>query len=547
MYQNSIKTEGQEGMDSDSNASSNESAPISGDAEKPASAKLKPARKPKPVLDASFLEFAKKFAEFPAAEDKIHFGIEYMRSSLSQEGSPRFREFWEARSMCLPLFKEGLNSILRNQLWTDFVELSSEANRLKEILAEQSVFAVEQIDLAIKAFEEDLQNYDRLLSEIAPLTLPQECHSLAEKLQSYSVLQKELNLLNTLSSRINSLRKELLKTDMRIRDKNRFFKRLSEAGDRVFPRRKELIKKISEDFIADVDAFISRHFAEGKVEGAPLYVLREEIKALQGIAKTLTLNTHAFTHTRLKLSECWDKVKVLEKERKKEIANKKQAFAQNKSALQEKIKEFSEKAPSLSFQEKKQGIDEMYKMLREVGREDAQELRRELEELKATLSTREAPKKQAVYKEAPKALPQTEPFKEKINQLLHAKDMALDALEQECQSIQEALAKLGTLKDEGQVTLQLLGRLQDHILDRKQKDLLRGKDSEGLQALLDARKALRQEIKARLESYRKASGGSGFDFEKGMIYRELVEKEKERLDHANESIEELEEKISEME
>ena len=51
----------------------------------------------------------------------------------------------------------------------------------------------------------------------------------------------------------------------------------------------------------------------------------------------------------------------------------------------------------------------------------------------------------------------------------------------------------------------------------------------------------------QLETYRKALAGSGFDFEKAMRYRGLMDEEKVRLDKANHAIEEIETKIEELE
>lgn len=64
---------------------------------------------------------------------------------------------------------------------------------------------------------------------------------------------------------------------------------------------------------------------------------------------------------------------------------------------------------------------------------------------------------------------------------------------------------------------------------------------------MQQRKERRQEIKQQLEIYRKALGGSNLDFEKAMHYQELVQQEKERLDKANAAIEEIEQKIAELE
>ena len=54
-----------------------------------------------------------------------------------------------------------------------------------------------------------------------------------------------------------------------------------------------------------------------------LFSAREEIQHLQGVAKLLTLSTDAFTTTRLRLSECWDSIKTVLTERKKNAQSKK--------------------------------------------------------------------------------------------------------------------------------------------------------------------------------------------------------------------------------
>ena len=64
----------------------------------------------------------------------------------------------------------------------------------------------------------------------------------------------------------------------------------------------DLIKEISESFITDIDTFVNKHFHPDTIEES-LFFLREEIKALQTIAKALTLNTRSFTHTQTLWSE----------------------------------------------------------------------------------------------------------------------------------------------------------------------------------------------------------------------------------------------------
>ena len=56
---------------------------------------------------------------------------QFTRIALSQPGMPRFKDFWEGRRLCLPLFKENLTPKVRSQLWAEYIELSSEARRFK--------------------------------------------------------------------------------------------------------------------------------------------------------------------------------------------------------------------------------------------------------------------------------------------------------------------------------------------------------------------------------------------------------------------------------
>lgn len=246
--------------------------------------------------------FLKHLETLQAPEEKLQESIAFMRESLAQEGSPNFKGFWEVRKVCLPLFKEALPPALRVQFWAEYIELTREGRRLKNLLDEDTAFAVEQIDLAISALEEEVKGYHAHLGEILEKTPDIEFSDHSETLEPrfsvYQHLQKQLNLLNLYASRINSLRKELMRTEMRIRQKNKFFQRLSFLGDQVFPTRKDLIQSISTAFVEDVTAFAHTYFSEENFDEEnvrrSVFAFRAEIKALQSIAKTLTLNTHAF-------------------------------------------------------------------------------------------------------------------------------------------------------------------------------------------------------------------------------------------------------------
>jgi hypothetical protein len=500
--------------------------------------------------------FTAQLGSEPSAENKIRLSIEFMRTALSASGTPRFRDFWQARRLCLPLFKENLNGKVRVTLWEAYVELSAEARRLKEILDEQSAFAVEQIELAISALERDLEQYPQLLEGLDALQLPRDCISLQKKRKMYEMLQRELHLLSTLASRVNGLRKEVLKTEMRIRTKNKLFERLSACGDQTFPKRKELIKQISSEFLTDVEQFIQEHFQQENPSGPPLYALREEIKVLQSVAKTLTLNTHTFTQTRLKLSACWDSLKEKEKERKKELSLQKVAFKQNFDACLEKITAFAELCKGeISSDEATRQYNEISAHMKtvELGREELRDLKDALQKARRVVSDRERLKEEEKLrreKESELALRAKinllkqdlqELFqkaeKEEAETILHARD-----------ALWETFGTLSTSKTEKQIIERLFKQIKDRVNEKKEKTLMALSEAdlqslEKLKALLEELKERRSEVKTQLEGYRKAIGGSGFDFEKAMHYRELIESEKLSLDKINASIYEIEDKI----
>ena len=510
-------------------------------------------------VSSLFADFMRDFETEPSAEAKIRLSIEFMRDALSNSGVPRFKDFWEGRKLCLPLFKENIAPKVRSQLWSSYIELSTEAKRLKEILDEQSAFAIEQIELAIQALERDLEHYDLLLEQTEEPTLL-ECVTLKEKEQLYVQVQKELFLLNTLATRVNAMRKEVVKTEMRIRIKNKLLERLSLCGDKIFPQRKELIKKLSQEFMTDVDGFIASYFQDEEFKDLHLYSLREEIKQLQSIAKLLTLNTHAFTETRLKLSGCWDKIKNREKERKKETLQRRQEFKQNFDLVMEKIKPFAESClTGISVDECHKRADEILDFMQtvELGRDEVRILKEEVRKAKRGPLDREREielERQRKEREAETVRRTTiNALKEELNALC-SEAMSLDAevLAAKRDELHRKFEEISLAKAERQIVDRLFKQLKDVLDEKKEQTLLLlseddQKALEQLEAALEERKQRRQEIKNQLESYRKQLGGSGFDFEKAMMYREMIEAEKATLEKVNSSIEEIEGKIEELE
>ena len=508
---------------------------------------------------AQFEAFKKAFEEQIDPEAKLQLAIDFMEASLAQGGTPHFRSFWEARRFCLPLFKENISPALRGHLWTKYSELSKEARRLKEILDEQSAFAVEQIEIAIQALEEDISQFDQQIDKPAfseSLAFPQV---LQDHNAIYQNLQRQLNILNAQASRINALRKELLKTEMRVRHKNKFFQRLSATGDQVFPRRKELIKQISQQFADDVDQFIKNHFGE-KASHESLYVLREEIKALQGLAKVLTLNTHSFTQTRTRLSECWDHIKVEEKERKKERAHQRVLFKQNSDEIEKQIlvlKETLEKheeAPAEAQKKVENIVAQMRKV--ELGRDELKLLRDALGDVRKLIHDKmrtEAESRQ--QQENERNLQKKEKYKilkEQAEQLLQENEaQEVDLLVADRDALLQQIHDSSLTKNEKQELDRLLKPLRDIITEKKEKAMMALSEDDRqalhqLQNILKQRKERRQEIKNQLEVLRKAAGSSSLDFEKAMSTKTQINDEKERLEKANHAILEIERKISEV-
>lgn len=436
-----------------------------------------------------FQEFLTLLEKESIAERKLRLALDFMRETLSQTRAPRFKDFWEAKRVALPLFKENLSPKARSLLWAEYHELSNEARRIKEILDDQSSFAVEQIDLALKAVEEELERYQERIQEMPELFFPGECRTLVSKRDLYDGLQRELTLLGTLALRVQALRKELMKTEMRIRDKNKLFARLSAAGDKVFPRRKELIQKVSDEFKMDVANFVTAHFGEEAKSTTPSFALRKEIQMMQAFAKELTLNTAVFTETRLKLSSCWDKLKEEEGERKKEIAEKREIVKQERE--------------------------------KELAKECA--AREKITLVKSGL--------QAIVE--------------------GATELTSDQIVEKSEALKQEYAALTLSKMERQLFDRLFKQIKDLITEKKERALLAlSKDDldalEKLEALLEERRVERQEIKELLEQYRKTLGGSNLDFEKAMVMQEMLETEKERLEKADAAIAELEEKIEDI-
>lgn len=493
-------------------------------------------------------------------EGKLQLIIENMKKSLAQKGNPQFKMFWELRRLCLPLFKEKIHPPLRLQLWNDFSELSKEARELKDILDEQSSFAAEQIDLAITSLEDDLKNLDLVLKKTTAPTFPLTCKLLDKKKDIFVIQQKKITLLSAFATRVNGLRKELVRTGMRVRQKNKLFERLSKLGDSVFPERKNLIKEISQSFSADIDAFVVQHFSEGVPKGT-LYLLRDEIKALQGIAKILTLNTQAFSHTRTRLSECWDQIRELEKDRKKERNQKRTEFKENQEAIQQKIDGFTKayKEESLNNTEGHKVLDDILTEMRdiELGRDEVKILKSNISKARSLIRSQEQKvEDERKQKELERNKLKSDQFAElekRVNDLCEgSEDLSIDEINSQRDTLQQDIKDASLLHSGDKKKLEKALRILKNVVSEKQEQALMNMpsaDKEGLdklRQLLTQRLTQKREIRDRLEKYRKEKGSSSLDFEKALAFNDKIEEAKELLAQVVIRIKELEDKISEL-
>lgn len=511
-----------------------------------------------PVSNKRYMTFLEQQEALKTLPEKLHAAIEFMTETLSVEhGAPHFKSFWDARLIALELFKEYGNTNDRAELWDKYSNLSKEARRLKSILDEQSAFASEQIDMAIVAIETELDNTPEALEKIHNDDFLENCQSLSQKKQSYYDTQRLLNLLNAQGGRITALRKELIRTEMRVKQKNKFFQRLSALGDRVFPKRKELIKQISEQFYGDVDAFIAKHFGPQESHEGVFY-LREEIKALQGVAKKITINTQTFSHTREVLSESWDKLKVIDKDRKKVRAEQKEQFRQHVEIFEEKIKALSHAIENNEVNNES-ALEDSRKIFEELqqttlGRDEYFHLKTSLgivqKQIHQRLEAEETLRREQNDEKERQKRSKINELRQEIESFISSlTDFDADQISLKRDELQAKIAGLSATKIEKLDLEKLLKPVKEALVDLREKALLNlSADDRNailqLKEMLQCRCEQRQEIRERIEALRKAKGASGQDFEHAMQVLTLESSEKELLDKVNHTISEIENKLA---
>lgn len=511
---------------------------------------------PKAPLSGTSL---KELEEVADPEEKLKKAMELMRTALAQPGHADFKTFWDAGKVCLALFKANIAPPVKAVYWSTYRDLTKEAKKLKDLFEEQSAFAAEQIDIAISAMEAEIRELSTASSKGLVPELSEDVEAIRDNYARYVAIQQELNILNAHAARINALRKEVIRTEMRIRHKNLFFKRLSSAGDLVFPRRKELIQEISDLFMRDVDAYMQLQ-EKRKTDDKSFFEQREEIKKLQAAAKILTLNSHAFTHARLKLSQQWDKLKEAEKDKKKFFAEKRHLQKNNAGEVRAKIQALSDafRENRVTPLEAQKQVEEIQTFMRtvELSREDVPLLKDELNQVfKPVKDKMKEEEKKRRDKESEKEQHRKDKVRT-IEERLKAVEAGLPQAEfttvsQEIDEISKDIDALKLSEPERILFDILLAPIRDALIETEQAEILRQEGDaeqilEKLEDLLEKMKVRRAEIKEQMEKYRKACGGSGLDFEQSMLFDKRLAAEKKRFDSINVSIANLESKLDEL-
>ena len=476
---------------------------------------------------------------------KIDKGLALMTTLLSDSDRSSLKNFWSIKNLIRSFFKEKMHPTKRTELWNRYIALRDEANCLKEIKDEQAAFAIKQVEIAIDSLEDDLKNYDDLIEKNQSFSFPLSMglKHLSLDQRKYYAIQKELHLLKIWIDRINGLRKELLIIDMRISHKNKILKRLSKLGDRVFPKRKELVKSVSDSFTCDVEAFIEKRFSAREERGQiPSYVVRDEVKALQGFAKILTLNTDSFNKTRTSLSHCWDEIKKEEKEQRLKMDELSKECKENFNAMSRKVEAFRLFCKKEANQNARKIIEELDALQNEMkkialSREQVKTLEVAMQKIHAevidSIEIKAQKEKSAVDKKIGD-------LKEKLNHLLNQIGcITLEDLEKKVAQLKQVYTTLSLAPLESHLFTRDFADLTTVILNRKEPAL----GGEALHLFYTDRLSHMQMIRQEVEEYRKQMGRSNLDFTQAMTYRELYDRAKAHLDDEMKMIENLEEKL----
>lgn len=459
-------------------------------------------------------EFLKELSCLESDEKRLDRLLCFMQEKLEARGALHFREFWEARSVALEFFKFHIHPADRVRLWARYTELCQEAKQLKELFEEESSYITEQVEQAIEAVEHEMIGFmEKAHTEPSRKEFSQSTVARSHQDQ-YSEVQNELTYLNAFATRVSSLRKEVVKADIRPNHRHRLLIRLRKVGDEVYPLRKEHIQRVSALFMKDVETFVQEASVE-QLGVRQLLEVREEIKRLQGLAKVLTLNTEAFTRTRLQLSQCWEAVRKFLQEHKKAQHEQRETFQRNRDEISSEIERLQREFEEGKIHEKqaRKSIHQIASRMRNLSlaHKDVKQLKEKLGDFEAGLEKKE----ERAFAPDPLCRQRGELLSRAEN-LLEEEESLLDSLTQLISDANGMELSHSQRVELDQKIVKVLDQIEEQSHQREcQEDLL--------EQIMGTSKEL-------IETWRKIKGSSNNDFALEMAYSDLMEREKERVE-----------------
>lgn len=504
--------------------------------------------------------FNKQLETLSSVQEQIALCLVWMEQALKQASGVSLKLFWSIRKKAAVLFQTIEESDFRAESWKRYTALTEEARAIKSYQPEEDSFVVNQIDLAISCLEKDVETFCQEKEFSKKKIDDKHClniTALNHRGIFYQQMHASLVWLNSFSTRIIELRKELTRVGMRMKLKSQFFQRLSSAGNIVFPKRKEYINSVSQAFLDDVRSFVETHFVhkDKRALKRSVFFLKQEIKNLQQAAKSLFVTSSVFGETRAQLSQCWDQLKGVEDEVRSEQNRLKEQSADNVKVIREMLSKLSALFSSDATTDVlRQEVSLASKEIKSATliHDDVLTLKKELKPLLDQLKGRQDQEEQ---KHQEKVQKENEARKTMVADL----EKNIDAFVEECKSgkasakdnyakLQASLAKLTFVSSAQKVVMSnRLALGLKYINEFLEEQLLASSEhSEKLIAMrqiLSQRLERRKELKIKLDKDKQLLGSSGLDFESAFQFSSIVEEDRRALEELEAKILELKQEI----
>lgn len=471
------------------------------------------------LLQKEVDHYIQEVEQLSSPSEKLEKILDYMQKQLSHGQVKPLSRFWKMREYCLKLFKENLALPKRIHLWEVYQNIVTEIVKLKEVLTEKSLYHKEEIEKAADGIQKDLENLEAIIASSPKVEIPHKCNCLEKNRELYETGQRELNIINNYAKQLNALKNEVAGLEMPYRERQELLNKLHTLSDLVFPRRRELLANISKKYCDDIHYFTVMNFEKKELK-LPLFDLKDQIKALQGFAKVLSLNVNAFSQTREKLSQCWDKIRAFEKEQKKIKEQQKATCNENEMRLHDRIERLKESKADLSkkdFDHEINSIDQSIKQA-ELQKPQRMKLKDLLSELDETSAAREEVSKEE------------DNFVNLQRELLDVQEKGqrwdFFTLHDECKRLQNIYKDLALLDVHQNKLTRSFFNLKTLMMEKLFIEVENCVEVEEFSTQVEE---FRQELKGDMEVYRRALNTSNQSIEKAMLYNELLTQTKHKL------------------